>query len=144
MCSKNIFWPYMRRDVEWICEWCITCKKAKSKLKAHSLYTPLPIPTEPSVNLSMNFILGLPRLRNGKDSMFVVVDRFSKMTHFIPCYKTDDAMQIANLFFREVVRLHGIPRSIVSDRVLNSWVTFGRLCGGKLGTKLMFSTTCHS
>ncbi|KAJ9536631.1 hypothetical protein OSB04_un000180 [Centaurea solstitialis] len=72
--KEHFFWPKMRDDVNKICERCVTCKQAKSKSKPHGLYTPLPIPCEPWVDISMDFVLGLPRTKNGRDSVFVVVD----------------------------------------------------------------------
>ncbi|KAL4289932.1 hypothetical protein GQ457_14G015340 [Hibiscus cannabinus] len=125
------------------CERCVTCKKAKSKVQPHGTYLPLPIPDSPWTDISIDFVLGLPRTRNGRDSVFFVVERFSKMALFIPCHKTDDVVNVANMFFMDIVRLHGIPRSIVSDRDVKFLRHFWKTLWCKLGTKLMFSTTCH-
>ena len=106
----------MKRDVDGICVRCVTCRQAKSRVQPHGLYMPLPILSKPWIDISMDFMLGLPRSKHDRDSIFVVVDRFSKMTHFIPCHKIDNVSHVDDFFFREIIRLHDMPRTIVLDR----------------------------
>nr|KYP36202.1 Transposon Ty3-I Gag-Pol polyprotein [Cajanus cajan] len=141
--KEKFFWPHMRRDVERFCSRCIACLQAKSKVMPHGSYSSLPVANSPWVDISIDFILGLPKTQRGMDSIFVIVDRFSKMAHFIPCHKIDDARNIARLFFKEVVRLHGIPKTIVSDRDTKFLSHFWKTLWSRLETKLLSSTTCH-
>ena len=133
----------MRAYVQIFVGKCQIFQHAKGKQQNAGLYHPLHVPKKPWDAVSMDFVLGFPRTHRGNDSIFVVVDRFSKMAHFVPCAKTSDATLIANLFFKEIVRIHGPLMSIVSDKdtrfVGHVWRTLWK----KLGTDLNFSSTYH-
>lgn len=107
------------------------------------LYHPLPIPERLWEHISMDFVLGLPQNKQGNDLVFVVVDIFPKMAHFIPCQKASDASHKENLFFKEIVWLHGFPKSIISDQDTNFFGHFWRTLWKKLGTHLGFNLAYH-
>ena len=85
--KRKFFWPHRRKDVERHIHKCISCLIAKFKTMPHGLYIPLPFASAPWEDINMDFILGLLRTHRGFDSIFVVVDMFNKMAHFIPCHK---------------------------------------------------------
>jgi len=88
-------------------------------------------------------LLDLSKTARKHDSI-LVVDRFSKMAHFLPCSKMSDASQIVTIYFDEVVRLHGLPKTIVSDRDVKFTSYFWKTLWHKMGNKLHFSTVFHS
>ncbi|RDY14774.1 hypothetical protein CR513_00107, partial [Mucuna pruriens] len=136
--QEYFFWSNMKRYVHHICNRCLSCKSNKAKVNLHGLYTPLTIPTIP-----WTFVLDLPRSKNGRDSIFIVVIRFFRMTYFIPCHKVDDVCIMVNLFFKEVARFYGLPKTIVPNRYSKFLDHFWRTLWSKLDTKLLFFTTCH-
>ncbi|XP_057543336.1 uncharacterized protein LOC130821562 [Amaranthus tricolor] len=142
MLAKHFYWPKMLGTVGKHVLKCEPCHKAKVTFHKGE-YIPLPIAHKPWEHISMDFVMALPKTRRGKDAIMVVVDRFSKMSHFITCTKVDDAQHIAKLFFAEIVRLHGIPKTIVSDRDSKFLSHFWRSLWKMLGTKLLFSTAYH-
>ena len=116
-------------------------KYVKERSQNARLYQSLPIPSQPWDDVSIDFVLGLPRTQRGHGSILVVIDRFLKMAHFTPYFKRSDATHIANMFFKEVVRLCGFPRSSVSDRDTRFVGHFWRTLWKKMGANLGFSSS---
>nr|GEU65561.1 putative reverse transcriptase domain, ribonuclease H-like domain, aspartic peptidase domain protein [Tanacetum cinerariifolium] len=112
----KVYWPKMERDVNRLIERCRTYRIAKTKSSNAGLYTPLSVPVAPWEDVSLDFVLGFPPTQRAKDPVMVVVDRFSKIFHFVPCLKTFDACQVARLYFAKIEKLHGVPKTLTSDR----------------------------
>jgi hypothetical protein len=114
--SRSYYWKGMNTDVRRYVKNCRMCGRTKPRHDRHQgLLQPLPIPDRPWRDISVDFITHLP-LSNGFDAILVVVDRLTKMRHYVPCHMTDGAEEAARLFIREIYRLHGAPTTIVSDR----------------------------
>ena len=137
------YWPQLRCDIRRMIGRCSTYTIGKLTKQNTGQYLPLPIPDSPWQEVSLDFILGLPRTRCQLDAILVVVDRFTKMAHFVACSKTTDAAHTARLFFNEIVRLHGVLRSIISDRDVRFTSTFWKALWHLMGTTLQFSTAFH-
>jgi len=132
---RRFWWDGITADInKWTSE-CETCAKIKhSRQKPAGLLQPLKIPQQPWSNISMDFITDLPKTKQGHVMMLVVVDRFSKMVRLIPVGEDSSAPTAAELFFSHVVREHGLPEDIVSDRDPRFTSKFWRKLFELLGT----------
>ena len=106
------------------------------------LLQPLPIPESKWESISMDFITRLPKVR-GRGCLYVVVDRLTKFAHFFAISSKYSAAKVAELFFREVFRLHGLPKTIVSDRDSKFTGAFWQELFWLVGTELAMSTSYH-
>lgn len=139
---KQLFhWKGMKRDVDSFVKQCLVCQQAKHEL-SHSagLLQPLPIPK--CARISMDFIEGLPA-SEGYNSILVVVDRLTKYSHFIPLKHPYTAQAVAKVVLDNVVKLYGMPRSIISDRDKVFTSTFWKTLFSLVDTKLLMSSAYH-
>ena len=109
----------MKSDIVEYVSKCLTCQQVKAEhQRPAGLLQPLRIPEWKWEDITMDFVVGLPRTTGLYDSIWVIVDRFTKSAHFLPVRVTYTVEQYAELYIKEIVRLHGAPKSIVSDRDL--------------------------
>ncbi|WVZ95373.1 hypothetical protein U9M48_041145 [Paspalum notatum var. saurae] len=142
--KKLFWWRRMKRDIAAFVAQCDTCNRIKAeKQRPAGLLKPLDIPMWKWEKITMDFIVGLPRTPKGNDSIWVIVDRLTKSAHFIPVKATHNAPRLAELYIQNVLRLHGVPISIVSDRGPQFTARFWKSLHEALGTKLDYSTAYH-
>ncbi|KAJ9538155.1 hypothetical protein OSB04_030888, partial [Centaurea solstitialis] len=141
---EDYWWPCMKRDVARYVEECLTCRKVKAEhQRLHGKLQPLEIPVWKWEQITMDLITKLPKTPRGFDAIWVIVDRLTKSAHFLPIQESSSADKLADIFVREIVRLHGVPVSIVSDRDTRFTSRFWERFQKEMGTNLHFSTTFH-
>ncbi|KAI3797801.1 hypothetical protein L1987_33064 [Smallanthus sonchifolius] len=138
---KEYWWPGMKCDVTKYVSKCLTCSQVKAEhQKPYEKIQPLDIPEWKWEHITMDFITKLPRTAKGHDTIWVIVDRLTKSAHFLPIRETFSSERLAEVFINEVVALHGMPLTIVSDRDTRFTSRFWKRFHEAMGTRLNIST----
>ena len=142
--KKYFWWPGMKKETAEYVAHCLTCQQTKAEhQRPAGLLQPLEIPEWKWEMVTMDFVTGLPTTPKGHDAIWVIVDRLTKSAHFLPIKVTYGAHKLADIYIAEIMRLHGVPNSIVSDSNGRFTSTFWNRIQTRLGTKLNFSTSFH-
>jgi hypothetical protein len=114
---QNFWWTRMKREIARYVAGCDICQRVKaSHLKTAGVLQPLPIPSWKWEDISMDFIVGLPNTSQKHDSIWVIIDRLTKTAHFLPVHTTFTTKKYAEIYIEQIIRLHGVPKTIISDR----------------------------
>jgi transposase InsO family protein len=123
---------------------CDVCQRVKAEhQRPAGLLHPLKVPEWKWEEIGMDFITGLPRTSKGYDSIWVIVDRLTKVAHFIPVKTTYKGAQLAELYMARIVCLHGVPKKIISDSGSQFTSIFWKSFHENMNTKLSFSSAYH-
>ena len=142
---SRLEWNGMATDIEAYVRTCDACQRNKPSQQATpGLLMPLPIPDRPCQEWTTDMVTGLPRTKRGNDAIQVYVERLCKVKHFVACTKTASARDMAATFMHTVVRAHGVPEAIVSDRDPRFTGHFYAALTQLLGTDLKMSTARHA
>lgn len=141
--SREYYWPGMYRDVDRWTRNCHVCRRITPSREAkQGVLRPLPVPQRPWQHIAMDFVIGLPESQN-HNAILVVIDRLTKMRHFLPCRTTTGAEDVAHLYIDHVWKLHGLPVSVVSDRGSQFVNSFWQHLTARLKIDANLSTAYH-
>ena len=143
--SRNFYWDNMNKVIEQYVLTCEACQRNKSsQQKTAGELMPIPSPEYAGHTWTMDLITGLPKSRNGNDAIVVWVCKLSKLRHYAACKTSIDAPTLARLFMNTIVRQHGLPKCIISDRDPRFTANFWKAFWTGLGTSLNMSTASHA
>ena len=140
---RYFYWPKLAKSVKSFVKSCDTCQRCKGDSPRQNPLQALPLPKRPSEDLSMDFITGLPSTANGNNAILTFVDRLTKYAHFVPTSTAITAAGTADLYIRNVYRLHGLSQTIVCDRDPRFTAEFFREVLKRLKIDLKLSTSQH-
>lgn len=142
--KREYWWPNMKKEIAEFVSKCHTCQRVKIEHQVPGgTVQPLEIPVWKWEHITMDFVTSLPRSRKGNDAIWVIVDRLTKTAHFLPIRMTMSMEVMAKLYVEEIVRLHGVPVTIVSDRDSRFLSRFWKSLQEAFGTTLSYSTAFH-
>jgi hypothetical protein len=142
--KQTYWWPGMKKDVADYVSRCLTCQQVKIEhQRPGGLLTNPEIAEWKWEQITMDFVTGLPLTRRKYDAIWVIVDRLTKSAHFLAMSKTTSLESLAKMFIAEIIRLHGAPLSIISDRDPRFTARFWKSLQQAMGTELRFSSAFH-
>ena len=142
--KRQYWWKGMKRDVARYISKCAVCQQVKIEhQRPGGLLQSLPIPEWKWDHITMDFVFGFPRTARGHNAVWAIVDRLTKSAHFLGMKTMDTTETLSQLYIREIVRLHEVPLSIMSDRDSRFVARFWQSLQQEMGTELHFSTTFH-
>uniref|UniRef100_A0A803JPU4 Gypsy retrotransposon integrase-like protein 1 n=1 Tax=Xenopus tropicalis TaxID=8364 RepID=A0A803JPU4_XENTR len=143
LAKRFFWWSNLYSDCVAYVKSCDICSRTKNtRSKPVGLLVPLPVPARPWGSISMDFTTDLPPSK-GYNTIFVIIDRLTKMAHFVPLPKLPSAATTAETFIKEIIRLHGLPDEVVSDRGTQFTSKFWRVLCKALQIKISFSSAFH-
>jgi hypothetical protein len=142
--KEQFWWHGMKREIAFYNARCDVCQCVKAEhQRPAGLLQPLKVPMWKWEEVGMDFITGLPRSNRGHGSIWVIIDRLTKVAHFLPVKTTHKGQDLAELYMSWIVSLHGVPKVIVTDRGTQFTSRLWNKLHEALGTKLSFSTAYH-